>query len=242
MQEAPQDWVLSNINNLVLDNQIIDLVKKMVVFTLTWPSWVWKDTVLSGLFQAKSFIKPIQITTRKPRPWEVDWEDYYFISVDDFFKLLNEWKIFHFSKPYWDYYWFTNDEISRVLDSWKIPIFNVWPSFVSHLRGKYWLKFDIFSIFLDVPSKAKWLRRLVLRDWLYETDDNWTLLRNINWKKIRKSNIVNRIRKGLTLIDNSRSWNDYYDLSIVNAEVEETIDYLRNFCMWIVYEKESNRD
>ena len=59
---------------------------------ITWPSWSGKTTLLRNLMvkYPASFAKPIQYTTRKARH-EKEFDDYVFLSRDQFMKKLTNW-------------------------------------------------------------------------------------------------------------------------------------------------------
>ena len=54
------------------------------VLVLSGPSGAGKDTVIDELIkQDKDTVISISMTTRKPRPGEVDGKDYYFVSKEE---------------------------------------------------------------------------------------------------------------------------------------------------------------
>ncbi len=55
-----------------------------VLFVLSAPSGAGKTTLTSSLRQKPDFVYAVSCTTRAPRRGEVDGEDYYFLSEDDF--------------------------------------------------------------------------------------------------------------------------------------------------------------
>ena len=48
------------------------------------PSGAGKSTLLNSLRQSPDFVYSVSCTTRKPRPGEIDGEDYHFLSESDF--------------------------------------------------------------------------------------------------------------------------------------------------------------
>jgi guanylate kinase len=60
------------------------LKRQGILFVISAPSGAGKSTICEGLRQTPDFEFSVSCTTRKPRPGEVDGEDYWFISPDEF--------------------------------------------------------------------------------------------------------------------------------------------------------------
>ncbi|MGI5970161.1 MAG: guanylate kinase, partial [Oscillospiraceae bacterium] len=59
------------------------------LFVVSGPSGVGKSTVISKVLEANPNIRfSVSATTRSPRPSETDGKDYYFVSRDDFEKMI----------------------------------------------------------------------------------------------------------------------------------------------------------
>lgn len=68
---------------------------------LSGPSGVGKSTVIAELRRTHPEIwLSVSVTTRKPRPGEVDGRDYYFISDDDFDKLIADNALLEWATPH----------------------------------------------------------------------------------------------------------------------------------------------
>ncbi|MGH8093325.1 MAG: guanylate kinase [Chthoniobacterales bacterium] len=55
-----------------------------ILFVVSAPSGAGKTTLCDALRQTPDFVYSISCTTRRPRAGEIDGEDYYFISEEDF--------------------------------------------------------------------------------------------------------------------------------------------------------------
>ncbi len=63
------------------------VMSKGILFVLSGPSGVGKGTVLDRVFDKYQDVEySVSMTTREPRPGEVDGEDYYFVSTTEFKK------------------------------------------------------------------------------------------------------------------------------------------------------------
>ncbi len=61
-----------------------DFHRTGILFVLSAPSGAGKTTLTTSLRQKPDFVYAVSCTTRAPRPGEIDGEDYYFLSEDDF--------------------------------------------------------------------------------------------------------------------------------------------------------------
>lgn len=61
-----------------------DFQRSGVLFVLSAPSGAGKTTLCTALRQKQDFVYAISCTTRSPRAGEIDGEDYYFLSEEEF--------------------------------------------------------------------------------------------------------------------------------------------------------------
>ena len=59
-----------------------------ILFVLSAPSGAGKTTLCTSLRQKPDFVYAVSCTTRGPRPGEIDGEDYYFLSDEEFDKRV----------------------------------------------------------------------------------------------------------------------------------------------------------
>jgi guanylate kinase len=77
-----------------------------ILLVVAGPSGVGKGTLIRGLRERHDGIEwSVSCTTRKPRPGEVDGEDYHFVSREEFLRMaredeLLEWAVVHESDFY----------------------------------------------------------------------------------------------------------------------------------------------
>ena len=62
--------------------------RRGILFVVSAPSGAGKTTLCNALRQTRDFIYSVSCTTRSPRPGEINGEDYYFLSREDFDKRV----------------------------------------------------------------------------------------------------------------------------------------------------------
>ncbi len=130
---------------------------------LTAPSGAGKTTIAHELLrQLPELSFSVSVTTRSPRPGEVEGKDYYFISVDEFKKKIEDGAFVEHEKVYkGKYYGTLHSELNRIWQDHKYPLR------VVDVKGAVYLK-KIFggkalSIFIKPPSIGVLEQRLINR-------------------------------------------------------------------------------
>ncbi len=70
------------------------------VVVVTGPSGVGKSTLLSRLREEMDVVFSVSATTRGPRPGETDGQSYYFLSREEFQKLIDENEMLEWAEVY----------------------------------------------------------------------------------------------------------------------------------------------
>ena len=78
--------------------------KKGTMFVLSSPSGVGKTTLTKKIATNKNFVISISHTTRKPRPNEINGQDYYFVDDEKFNSLVIKNNFFEHAKIFDNYY------------------------------------------------------------------------------------------------------------------------------------------
>ena len=60
------------------------IFRRGILFVVSAPSGAGKTTLCNALRQTKDFIYSVSCTTRAPRPGEIDGEDYFFLTREEF--------------------------------------------------------------------------------------------------------------------------------------------------------------
>ena len=128
-----------------------DFKGKFIVFSA--PSGSGKTTIVRHLLKQKRFNLEFSIsaTSREPRGFEKDGEDYYFISLKEFKNNIKNDKFLEWEEVYRDNFYGTlKTEIERIWGLKKHVIFDI--DVVGGLRIKKKYPEETLSVFVKPPS------------------------------------------------------------------------------------------
>lgn len=130
-----------------------------LLIVLSGPSGVGKGTVRKALFEKKShkLNYSVSMTTRKPRIGEVDGEDYFFVSREEFLKNIEEDKMLEWAEFVGNYYGTPRDNVERLLDEGKEVVLEIEVEGALQVRAKMP---DAVFIFIVPPDKEALYTRL----------------------------------------------------------------------------------
>lgn len=186
---------------------------KPLIVTITGPSATGK-TVLSNLMEGKGFQALTSTTTRNPREGEVDGKDYYFISKDEFQKLVNEGKFIEKIEYNETLYGVSVKEAEKAFSNGKNAVLVAEPNGVKQIeefcKEKDW---DICKVFINNNYNiliGRLLNRLLI-------DIGYTLKSPPDELNPNHKEHVNKI---VMLIDNKNAKEEHF-AAIIN-------DFLKN--------------
>ncbi len=132
-----------------------------MIFVISAPSGAGKTTLITRLLRTDDrFMFSISTTTRMMRHGEVNGVNYYFITEEEFKKMIDNDEFFEWAEVYGNYYGTTKKEIDRILGSGKFPLFDVDIQGSKNLREK--LRNAVY-IFIIPPSRDILKARLIGR-------------------------------------------------------------------------------
>lgn len=132
-----------------------------MIFVISAPSGAGKTTLITRLLRSDDrFMFSISTTTRQMRHGEANGVNYYFVSNEEFKKMINNDEFFEWAEVYGNYYGTSKKEIDRIIDSGKFPLFDVDIQGCKNLQKK--LK-DAVYIFIIPPSRDILKARLIGR-------------------------------------------------------------------------------
>lgn len=128
------------------------------------PSGSGKTTIVHHLLKNDARLTfSVSATTRPIRANEKDGEDYHFLSVEDFKKLIGENAFIEWEEVYTDRFYGTlRAEIDRIWDAKKIAVFDV--DVEGGLKIKSIFGDRLLSVFVMPPSVEELRRRLHTRN------------------------------------------------------------------------------
>lgn len=130
-----------------------------LLIVISGPSGVGKDTIARRLIERRpdSFYFVVTATTRKPRPGEVHGKDYFFVSSDEFARMIDEDELLEYALVYNDYKGVPKRQIREALESGRDVIMRVDPQGAATIRK---LIPNAVSIFLIAESEEAMVTRL----------------------------------------------------------------------------------
>jgi len=135
------------------------LNERGLLVVISGPSGVGKGTVRRALFQMKNhdLVYSVSMTTRPPRPGEVDGVDYYFVSKETFLKRIDENKFLEWAEFVGNYYGTPRDKVEEQLDNGKEVVLEI--EVAGALQVREQMKDAVF-IFLVPPGREALYDRL----------------------------------------------------------------------------------
>lgn len=140
-----------------------------LLIVISGPSGVGKDSVLEEMKRrGLPFHFVITATTRSPRPDEIDGKDYFFLSQDEFARMIDEGELLEYAVVYQDYKGIPKSQVRKALASGKNVIMRIDVQGAETVRK---LAKDALLIFLTPKNEEELINRLQNRN----TEDNESL-------------------------------------------------------------------
>ena len=89
---------------MTADPQKKKFSRRGILFVVSAPSGAGKTTLCTALRQTPDFIYSVSCTTRPPRPGEIEGEDYFFLSLDQFQAHVEEGDFLEYAEVHGNYY------------------------------------------------------------------------------------------------------------------------------------------
>jgi len=142
------------------------------MLVLSSPSGAGKTTLSRMLLQDDAAVSlSISVTTRPPRPGEIDGRDYYFIDAEKFSAMVANNELLEWADVFSHRYGTPRGPVEAMLGEGRDILFDVDWQGTQQLREK--AERDLVSVFILPPSIAELERRLKSR-----AQDDDTVIRN----------------------------------------------------------------
>jgi guanylate kinase len=185
---------------LCLGSASLKNMKRMVI--ISSPSGGGKNTLINALVKKNSRVEhSISTTTRKTRAIERADDPYYFVSREEFEKMIAQDKFLEWARVLDQYYGTTRDEVERIFSHDHIAILDIDIQGAMQLKKQYP---EVCTIFIEPPSLEILAERLRKRG--TETEE--------------------QILQRLTLAKIELSHKDQYDFVIVNDNLDDALTKL----------------
>ena len=134
-----------------------------IMVILSSPSGAGKTTLVNLLAKNNNFEISISHTTRKPRLSESPGKDYYFVSDNEFKRLVKNQEFLEYAKVFNNYYGTSRTPVIDNLNKGKNVLFDIDWQGADQIKNKG-LDFKLITFFILPPSKEILYERLSNRD------------------------------------------------------------------------------
>ncbi|QKX01986.1 guanylate kinase [Wolbachia endosymbiont of Cruorifilaria tuberocauda] len=171
-----------------------------ILLILSSPSGTGKTTVLERLFnQSTNLVRSISVTTRKPRPGEINGKDYFFVTEERFHELCKSGKMLEHAKVFKNFYGIPKDFIKQNLNNGVSVLLSIDWQGAFHLFKI--MREKVVSIFMLPPSIEELRLRL----------------------QKRNADSANEIECRLAEAQKEISKRDKYDYIIINDDIDKSV-------------------
>ena len=174
-------------------------MRKGLLFVISGPSGAGKGTICKGLTEKSNIDLSVSMTTRKPRPGEIEGKSYYFVAEEMFLKKIEENGFLEHACVFGNYYGTPKAAVMENMEQGRDVVLEIDIQGAMQVRRSY--PKAIF-IFILPPSMAELRKRITGRG--SETE----------------AAINQRLGEALKEV----SYIDKYDYCVVNGELQEAVD------------------
>jgi guanylate kinase len=183
----------------------IGVERRGLMFVMSSPSGAGKTTISRLLLERERNISlSVSVTTRPPRPGEIDGKDYYFVDPTEFNLMLNRHELLEHAKVFDHYYGTPKGPVEDALAAGEDVLFDI--DWQGEQQLKQAARSDLASVFILPPSTEELAKRLQQR-----AQDSADV-------------VAARMAKAP---DEISHWPEY-DYIIVNHDIEESVSQVQS--------------
>ena len=177
--------------------------RRGLMLVLSSPSGAGKTTLARGLLMADDDIEmSVSLTTRPPRPGEINGQDYHFVDAQAFGEMRNRGEMLEHAKVFDHYYATPRQPVEVALNAGRDVLFDIDWQGTQQLQAS--AAADLVKVFLLPPSAAELEKRL----------------------KTRAQDSADVVARRMSKASNEISHYPEYDYVIVNEDAEDSLAQL----------------
>lgn len=176
------------------------------LFVVSGPSGAGKGTICHKLVEGTNIELSVSMTTRKPRSFEKDGVNYYFVSKEKFLETIHKDGLLEHAEVYGNYYGTPKEVVMKKLEEGRDVVLEI--DIQGAMKVKQAYPKGVF-IFILPPSMTELRKRITGRGSETEAAIN--------------------MRLGETLRE--VSYIDKYDYCVVNGELTEAVERVKSIVM-----------
>ncbi len=141
---------------------ITHIPRRGLLFIMSSPSGAGKTTLSRKLLaEDKNIAMSVSVTTRKPRPGEINGKDYHFISSDVFDKMVQDDELLEWANVFGNKYGTPKAPVEHALEQGKDVLFDIdWQGTQQMAQA---MREDLVRVFILPPSVEALQERLINR-------------------------------------------------------------------------------
>jgi guanylate kinase len=133
--------------------------RRGLLLVLSSPSGAGKTTITRALLENNDdLMMSVSVTTRQPRPGEVEGQDYFFRNPDEFQTMIANGELLEHAKVFGNYYGTPLNKVQDALAASVDIVFDIDWQGTQQLKQK--LQNDLVTVFILPPSREELERRL----------------------------------------------------------------------------------
>lgn len=139
-----------------------DIPRRGLLLVMSSPSGAGKTTLARKLLAADpSITMSVSVTTRAPRPGELDGKDYHFITHEEFARLRDRGDLLEYAEVFGNYYGTPKRPVADALQEGRDVLFDIDWQGTQQLGAV--MQEDLVRIFILPPSADELRERLIRR-------------------------------------------------------------------------------